>query len=119
MAGDAGGTSLEDTPTWAVATVCFFFISISILLEHSIHLLVTWLKKHRKNALTDAVEKLKAELMLLGFVSLLLAVTQDRIAKICIPAKLGDIMLPCRKVLNETATGENVEHLVNKFGRNH
>lgn len=115
MAEDAGGTSLEYTPTWALATVCFFFISISILLEHSIHLLVTWLKKHRKNALTDAVEKLKAELMLLGFVSLLLAVTQDRIAKICIPAKLGDIMLPCRKVLNETASEENVEHFVNKF----
>lgn len=53
--------------------------------------------------------------MLLGFVSLLLAVTQDRIAKICIPAKLGDIMLPCRKVLNETASEENVEHFVNKF----
>ncbi|XP_050380687.1 MLO-like protein 3 [Argentina anserina] len=108
-------TTLEYTPTWALATVCFFFISISIVLEHLIYLLVSWLKKHRKTALTDAVEKLKSELMLLGFVSLLLAVTQDRISKICISEKLGNIMLPCRKALNETPKVETVEHYVNKF----
>ncbi|PRQ43502.1 hypothetical protein RchiOBHm_Chr3g0469171 [Rosa chinensis] len=117
MAVAVEGTTLEYTPTWALATVCFFFISVSILIEHLIHLLVTWLKNHRKTALTDAVEKLKAELMLLGFVSLLLAVTQDRIAKICIPAKIGDIMLPCRKAVNETEV-KTVEHYVNKFARN-
>lgn len=31
--------SLEYTPTWALAAVCFFFISISIIIEHSFHLL--------------------------------------------------------------------------------
>ncbi|KAM5559847.1 MLO-like protein 3 [Rosa sericea] len=118
MAVAVGGTTLEHTPTWALATVCFFFISVSILIEQLIHLLVTWLKNHRKTALTDAVEKLKAELMLLGFVSLLLAVTQDRIAKICIPEKIGDIMLPCRKALNGTTEVETVEHYVNKFAGN-
>lgn len=56
--------------------------------------------------------------MLLGFVSLLLAVTQDRIAKICIPEKLGNIMLPCRKYVNETTEVETVEHYVNKFAGN-
>ncbi|KAL6138607.1 hypothetical protein ACLB2K_063888 [Fragaria x ananassa] len=118
MAAASAGTSLEYTPTWALATVCFFFISVSILLEHLIFLLVSWLKRHKKTALTDAVEKLKAELMLLGFVSLLLAVTQDRIAKICIPEKLGNIMLPCRKYVNETTEVETVEHYVNKFAGN-
>ena len=45
-AGDAAaqsstGTirSLQQTPTWAVAIVCLVFISISILIEHSIHLI--------------------------------------------------------------------------------
>lgn len=37
------------------------------------------------------------ELMLLGFMSLILAVTQERISKICISAKAGVTMLPCRK----------------------
>lgn len=34
--------------------------------------------------------------MLLGFISLFLAVTQDYIAKICIPTDLANKMLPCR-----------------------
>lgn len=35
--------------------------------------------------------------MLLGFISLFLAVTQDSISKICIPASIADTMLPCKK----------------------
>ncbi|CAI9760704.1 unnamed protein product [Fraxinus pennsylvanica] len=93
----AAKDSLEHTPSWAVATVCFFIVSVSILLEHSIHLLTNWLKKHRKTALIDAVGRLKSELMLLGFMSLLLAVTQEHISKICVSTKVADIMLPCRE----------------------
>lgn len=35
--------------------------------------------------------------MLLGFMLLLLAVTQVPISNICINTKVADIMLPCRK----------------------
>lgn len=38
MAGK-GGRSLEETPTWAVAVVCFVLVAISIIIEHIIHLL--------------------------------------------------------------------------------
>lgn len=41
--------------------------------------------------------ELGAVLMLLGFMSLLLAATQGSISKICIPSSLADTMLPCRK----------------------
>lgn len=44
------------------------------------------------------------ELMLLGFVSLLLAVTQESISKICIPSKLANTMLPCRRVFITAGT---------------
>ena len=37
--GNNSVRSLEHTPTWALAVVCFFFIAISIVLEHCIHLL--------------------------------------------------------------------------------
>ncbi|KAF5475893.1 hypothetical protein F2P56_007650 [Juglans regia] len=107
--GDSSDRSLEYTPTWALAAVCFFFISISIILEQSIHLLTKWLKRHRKNALFDAVEKLKSELMLLGFLSLLLAVTQDRISKICIPVDAANVMLPCRKSTNNHGAAPSVD----------
>ncbi|KAI6674963.1 hypothetical protein NL676_002869 [Syzygium grande] len=101
--GGATGSSLEYTPTWALAVVCFFFISTSLVLEHLIHLLTNWLKRHRKRALTEAVERLKSELILLGFVSLLLAVTQDSISSICISPKLADTMLPCKKQSSTSA----------------
>lgn len=37
-----------------------------------------------------------AELMLLGFISLLLTVGMGIVSKICIPARFGGSMLPCR-----------------------
>ncbi|XP_050367302.1 MLO-like protein 3 [Argentina anserina] len=89
--------SLLDTPTWALATVCFVFIFLSIFIEHMIHLLSQLFKRHKKTALFEAVEKLKSVLMLLGFMSLILTVTQRWISKICIPTKAAYTMLPCRK----------------------
>ncbi|CAK9164809.1 unnamed protein product [Ilex paraguariensis] len=111
-AGDSSGSSLEYTPTWAFATLCFVIISISLSLVHSIHLLATWLKKRQKIALNDAVDKLKSGaiiLMLLGFMSLLLAVTQESISKICVSKKIADIMLPCRKEITTTAQNNTVK----------
>ncbi|XP_009601693.1 MLO-like protein 3 [Nicotiana tomentosiformis] len=100
--GGGGSTSspsrtLLDTPTWALAIVCFIFIFLGIFIEHLIHLLCHWLKKHRKTALFEAVEKLKSVLMQLGFLSLLLAVIQRPISKICIPNRIANSMLPCHQ----------------------
>ncbi|CAB72478.1 putative protein [Arabidopsis thaliana] len=91
--------SLQETPTWALATVCFFFIAVSICLERLINLLSTRLKKNRKTSLLEAVEKLKSVLMVLGFMSLMLNVTEGEVSKICIPIKYANRMLPCRKTI--------------------
>eukprot|EP01018_Ginkgo_biloba_P015674 Gb_09144 [translate_table: standard] len=103
MAGGSGSgdsRSLEQTPTWAVAAVCAVFVVISILIEQAIHLV-----GHK--ALNEALEKIKAELMLLGFISLLLTVGQEHISKICISKSLGDSMLPCKK--KEATDSEDTE----------
>ncbi|KAK6936021.1 Mlo-related protein [Dillenia turbinata] len=105
----AAADSLLVTPTWAVATVCFFFISLSILIEHLIHLAEQWLKRHRKTALLEAVEKLKSVLMQLGFMSLVLVVSQRYLPKICVPSSVALKMLPCRKTA--------VLKTTNKLGR--
>jgi mlo protein len=39
MAGGSGGRSLTETPTWAVAVVCFVLLSISIIIEHIFHII--------------------------------------------------------------------------------
>ncbi|PKU72837.1 MLO-like protein 10 [Dendrobium catenatum] len=91
--GGEGARDLDQTPTWAVASVCAVIIVISIFLEKILHLL----DKHKK-ALNEALEKVKSELMVLGFISLLLTFGQNYIAKICIPESVADTMLPCRLV---------------------
>ncbi|KAF4382237.1 hypothetical protein G4B88_011566 [Cannabis sativa] len=93
--------SLEETPTWAVAVVVFVLIIISIIIEHVIHLIEKWLESKHKKALQEALEKIKLELMLLGFISLLLTIFQDYIADICIPKSAANTWHPCQYQNNE------------------
>ncbi|XAR61518.1 hypothetical protein NMG60_11015965 [Bertholletia excelsa] len=96
MAGGSDRT-LEETPTWAVAVVCAAFVIISIPIELGIHSLGKWFHKRQNKAMIEALEKIKAELMLLGFISLLLTVGTTYVSKICISSELGRSMLPCKK----------------------
>ncbi|PPR89361.1 hypothetical protein GOBAR_AA31330 [Gossypium barbadense] len=89
--------SLEETPTWAVAVVCLFIVVVSIFIEHGIHMLGKWLKKKNKPALYEALDKVKIELMLMGFISFLLTVFKDHIADICISKSVADTWHPCDK----------------------
>ncbi|KAF5460994.1 hypothetical protein F2P56_020823 [Juglans regia] len=88
--------SLALTPTWSVATVLTIFVAISFLVERSIHRLSSWLQKTNRKPLLAAVEKMKEELMLLGFISLLLTASSSMISNICIPSKFYDSKFaPC------------------------
>lgn len=90
--------SLALTPTWSVATVLTIFVMISLIVERSIHRLGHWLKETHRNPLLQTVEKMKEELMLLGFVSLLLTATSSTISNICIKSKFYDgVFAPCSK----------------------
>lgn len=86
---------LDQTPTWAVAVVCLVMLAISIFIEHAIESLGKLLKKKHKKALHEALEKVKGELMLLGFISLLLVVFEDRISDICISKEAASSWHPC------------------------
>lgn len=87
---------LDQTPTWAVASVCTVIVVISIVLEKALHHLGESLQKKRRLALFEALQKVKDELMIVGFISLLLTFGQNYIAKICIPVRVAETMLPCR-----------------------
>ncbi|CAJ1976774.1 unnamed protein product [Sphenostylis stenocarpa] len=95
MAEEVPQRKLETTPTWAIAVVCFVMLAISILIEHILEELGKWLKKKHKKTLHEALEKVKGELMLLGFISLLLAVFEDDITSICIAKSVASTWHPC------------------------
>ncbi|KAH1082999.1 hypothetical protein J1N35_022760, partial [Gossypium stocksii] len=97
MAGEGReGASLEYTPTWVLAVICTVIIAISLAIEHLLHYLGHVLQHKQQKPLYEALLKVKEELMLLGFISLLLTVFQSAISKICMSKKLVKDMLPCK-----------------------
>nr|KYP44704.1 MLO-like protein 12 [Cajanus cajan] len=96
--------SLEETPTWAVAVVCFVLLAISIIIEHIIHAIGKWFKKKHKSALYESLEKVKGELMMLGFISMLLTVFEGPLSKICISQNVASTWHPCHKPKSDTGT---------------
>ncbi|XP_077228213.1 MLO-like protein 1 [Tasmannia lanceolata] len=106
MEGGGGGESvatLKNTPTWAVAAVCSVIVAISLAVERILYFLGEYLKKDKK-PLLEALQKVKEELMLLGFISLLLSILQTPIAHICVQENLTHHMLPCKKETEEAQT---------------
>ncbi|OWM81163.1 hypothetical protein CDL15_Pgr007194 [Punica granatum] len=93
--GSAKARELDQTPTWAVSAVCAVIVLISILLEKALHFVAKVFQRKKKKHMLEALEKLKGELMVLGFISLLLTFGQSFISKICIPERYADTMLPC------------------------
>ncbi|KAK1394992.1 hypothetical protein POM88_014048 [Heracleum sosnowskyi] len=78
-----------------------FQLSISLGLEQIIHIIGKWLTRKNKSALYEALVKIKSELMLLGFISLLLTVLKGTISEIFIPKAIGNSWLPCDKDFEE------------------
>lgn len=89
--------SLEHTPTWVVAAVCFAIVSVSLAAERFLHYLGKALKHKQQKTLFSALQRLKEELMLLGFISFVLSLSQGFIVHICIPETATHFMLPCKR----------------------
>lgn len=82
------GRSLEETPTWSVASVTTVMVFLCLFVERSIYRFGKWLKKTRRKALSASLEKIKEELMLLGLISLLLGQWASWISRICVNSSL-------------------------------
>ncbi|KAF0932133.1 hypothetical protein E2562_008666 [Oryza meyeriana var. granulata] len=102
-AGDAPEITLEHTPTWIVAAVCSVIVIISLLFERLLHRLGKRLKNSRKKPLYEGLLKVKEELMLLGFISLLLNVFQGTTQKICVKESVMEHLQPCKLDFAEPA----------------
>ncbi|KAI7736297.1 hypothetical protein M8C21_003467 [Ambrosia artemisiifolia] len=106
MPGGDGERMLDQTATWSVACVCAVIVILSMMLEHSLHSVGRFLKKRHKPGLLEALENIKSELMVLGFISLLLVFSQNYIASICVSKELTKNFLPCKKDKYENQNGQ-------------
>nr|CAB3456200.1 unnamed protein product [Digitaria exilis] len=91
----ASEITLEYTPTWIVASVCSVIVVISLLFERLLHRLGKRLLKTNKKTQYEALLKIQKELMLLGFISLMLGVFQSATQKICVKESVMRHLLPC------------------------
>ncbi|KAE8731008.1 hypothetical protein F3Y22_tig00002841pilonHSYRG00161 [Hibiscus syriacus] len=71
-------------------------------MEHLLHLLAKYFNKRRRRSLIQVLDKIKSELLQLGFISLLLTVSEKPIANVCIPKSVGETFLPCRHPSNDS-----------------
>ncbi|XWS42764.1 hypothetical protein CRYUN_Cryun16bG0042200 [Craigia yunnanensis] len=116
MSEGGEGTTLEHTPTWILAAVCSVIVAISLALVRLLHHVGNILKNKQQKPLFEALLKVKEELMLLGFISLLLTVFQNVISKICISREALTSMLPCKIEDNkETGDGSNSSDTTSHF----
>lgn len=82
--GDLSERTLEYTPTWALATVSAVFIIVSVIVKRGLHALGHYLHRTEKKPLLLALNKMKDELMLVGFISLAIGIFTTPVSKICI-----------------------------------
>ncbi|OVA11099.1 Mlo-related protein [Macleaya cordata] len=98
--------SLEQTPVWAVSIVCLVLILLSLLIERGLHCLTKFLKRRKRKSLNKAISKIEtAELMIMGFISLLLTVGEVPISKICVSKAVGNSFLPCKDPIDDASLG--------------
>ncbi|XWS54121.1 hypothetical protein CRYUN_Cryun10bG0061300 [Craigia yunnanensis] len=90
------GNSLEHTPTWAVSIVCLFIFLISFTIETVLHYLTKVLKRRKRKSLDIALTKIKTEMMKMGFISFLLAISEAPISKICVTEAIANSLLLCK-----------------------
>ncbi|MCO5610792.1 hypothetical protein L7F22_065033 [Adiantum nelumboides] len=96
----AGGDDLLYKPTWAIASTCAIFILGSLIVERAIYFVGHLLIKFKQSALQEAFDKVKEELMMVGFISIALTIGQTSFSKICVPAKWSTTMPLCNKASN-------------------
>ncbi|XP_038723958.1 MLO-like protein 4 [Tripterygium wilfordii] len=76
--------SLADTPTWAVATVVTVMVVFGFFFHGCLKQFGKWLDRTKRKSLLAALDKIKDELMLFGFLSLLMGHWSVFVAKICV-----------------------------------
>ncbi|KAL3690307.1 hypothetical protein R1sor_016616 [Riccia sorocarpa] len=93
---EGGGRSLEYSATWTFVVVCGTFVVVSFIIVKIIEKVEERLRLGKKKSLVHAVDKMKEELMLLGFISLLLTVFGNLAStKICVKTSALERMTPC------------------------
>ena len=77
------GKTIEEEPSWVVVNMLLAFLVISVFTEHFMEWIHELLEKRHSEGLLIVHHKVKDELMLMGFISLILVMLEDMLLSIC------------------------------------
>ncbi|XP_057965038.1 MLO-like protein 4 isoform X1 [Malania oleifera] len=93
---EGGGASLEETPSFAVASVVSVMLAFGFLIHGALKQFGKWLDRTKRRSLLAALDKIKEELMLFGLLSLMMGHWTVFVAKICIKSSaFSSRFYPC------------------------
>jgi len=92
------GRNIEETASYRVAIFFVVFLVLSLLLEQFFHQLEHCLHHIGQVGLEEAVHKIKEELMLMGFISLMLIALEEKIIRICVEPSVDPEGIYCCSV---------------------
>jgi hypothetical protein len=100
----ASGRNIEETASWRVALFFVVFLVLSLVLEQFFHALEHCLHHIGQVGLEEAVHKIKEELMLMGFISLMLIALEENIVRLCVEPKVTPEGIFCCSVSVENSS---------------
>eukprot|EP00891_Asterochloris_glomerata_P007906 jgi/Astpho2/7906/Aster-x0336 len=80
----AADLSIVETPSYALAVVLLFFLTITFVADFALKGTRGFLERRSKKGLLAAHDAMSTELLLLGFASLILAAFSNKISTICV-----------------------------------
>lgn len=80
------GANFEQTSSLRVCVILLAFVILSVFFEKLLHALEHWFEHMHKEGLNEVLERLKEEVLLVGFLSLLLLASEDKLLTICMGA---------------------------------
>ena len=92
------------TPTYSIALVLLVLVVVSIAVEQLFHVLDQFFVRTKQRELAEVLHRIRDELMLLGFISLILSLCGPGISKICVKDPFNSRFLTCPYPYSESAT---------------
>ncbi|CAI5466629.1 unnamed protein product, partial [Closterium sp. Yama58-4] len=84
------------SPSYYIATVTAIIVIVSLVFEKIIHVIHHWFGHRKNKALVHVVDRIKDELMVAGFLSIVLALINPLLAEWCVPVSRDTILIPCQ-----------------------
>lgn len=85
------GANFEQTSALRVSVILVGFVILSVVFEKLLHWLDHWFEHMHKEGLKEVLDRLKDEILLVGFLSLLLLAMEDKLLTICMsPTTFAD-----------------------------